>query len=338
MVQTVQSRLTFLAADPSAAEGGWPRPERPALRLKTRVGGSRCGGGGQSPRRRRKALGTATGCQGRGCKSASGQQYGVQTDPNGLLYMKARYYNPYICRFLNPDPSGFAGGLNLYAAFNGNPISNVDPTGLGAVGDNSAAASWINNASGVPANLSDPFGVNANNPSTGTLVGNGLNNTVSAIGQTIGQGLYDLTHLQFSTAQYNQIANTMYSTATPENPAATPYVEGALAVSGAADLGALGAGVWGAVGLPTMNVAVAPGQPYLIHVAYGVGDTWVNAVGTSLGNLTVSPYLASQTAASAYFTVTGIPVLNSAAVLATGGTAATCVTAAGSAFVRGWLP
>jgi len=27
-------------------------------------------------------------------------QFGVQTDPNGLLYMRARYYNPYISRFL----------------------------------------------------------------------------------------------------------------------------------------------------------------------------------------------------------------------------------------------
>ena len=57
-------------------------------------------------------------------------QFGVQTDPNGLLYMRARYYSPYICRFLNPDPSGFAGGLNFYAYANGNPISNEDPLGL----------------------------------------------------------------------------------------------------------------------------------------------------------------------------------------------------------------
>ncbi len=254
----------------------------------------------------------------------------------GHAVYRARYYNPYICRFVNPDPSGFSGGLNFYQFANGNPISMMDPTGLGAVGDNSAAASWINNASGVPANLSDPFGVNANNPSTGTLVGNGLNNTVSAIGQTIGQGLYDLTHWQFSTAQYNQIANTMYSTATPENPAATPYVEGALAVSGAAALTAGAAGTWAAAGLPTMNVAVGAGEPF--HVAYGVGGTWVNVVGSSLGNLTVSQAFAADTAASAYFTVTGIPVVNSAAVVATGGAAWTCVTAAGSAFARGWLP
>jgi RHS repeat-associated protein len=57
-------------------------------------------------------------------------QFGVQTDPNGLLYMRARYYNPYICRFLNPDPSGFAGGLNFYAFCGGNPISETDPFGL----------------------------------------------------------------------------------------------------------------------------------------------------------------------------------------------------------------
>jgi RHS repeat-associated protein len=57
-------------------------------------------------------------------------QFGVQTDPNGLLFMRARYYNPYISRFLNPDPSGFAGGLNFYVFANGNPVSETDPFGL----------------------------------------------------------------------------------------------------------------------------------------------------------------------------------------------------------------
>jgi RHS repeat-associated protein len=69
-------------------------------------------------------------------------RYGVMTDPNSLLYMCSRYYNPYICRFLNPDPSGFAGGLNLYAFANGNPVSYLDPFGLGAVGGESTST-WI---------------------------------------------------------------------------------------------------------------------------------------------------------------------------------------------------
>ena len=57
-------------------------------------------------------------------------RYGVMTDPNGLLYMRARYYNPYLCRFLNPDPLGFGGGMNFYAYANGNPVLYLDPFGL----------------------------------------------------------------------------------------------------------------------------------------------------------------------------------------------------------------
>jgi len=57
-------------------------------------------------------------------------RFAVQTDPNGLLYMRARYYNPYICRFINPDPIGFSGGLNWYMFADGNPVNYLDPYGL----------------------------------------------------------------------------------------------------------------------------------------------------------------------------------------------------------------
>jgi RHS repeat-associated protein len=56
--------------------------------------------------------------------------YGVQTDANALLFMRARFYNTTICRFVNPDPIGLAGGQNLYAYAGGNPISGLDPFGL----------------------------------------------------------------------------------------------------------------------------------------------------------------------------------------------------------------
>ncbi len=65
-------------------------------------------------------------------------RFGVMTDPNGLLYMRARYYNPYLCRFLNADPSGFSGGLNFYAYANGNPVSLTDPAGKYAILDDLA--------------------------------------------------------------------------------------------------------------------------------------------------------------------------------------------------------
>ena len=57
-------------------------------------------------------------------------QAGVQTDSNGLLNMRARYYSPYLMRFLNADPIGFSGGSNWFAYADGNPISLSDPFGL----------------------------------------------------------------------------------------------------------------------------------------------------------------------------------------------------------------
>lgn len=55
---------------------------------------------------------------------------GVETDSSGLLYMRARYYNPRIMRFLNADPIQFDGGMNWYAYCGDNPISRADPQGL----------------------------------------------------------------------------------------------------------------------------------------------------------------------------------------------------------------
>jgi RHS repeat-associated protein len=59
----------------------------------------------------------------------NGEQ-GVMTDSNGLLFMRARYYSPYLMRFLNPDPAGFTGGTNWFSFSDGNPISKSDPFGL----------------------------------------------------------------------------------------------------------------------------------------------------------------------------------------------------------------
>ncbi len=52
-----------------------------------------------------------------------------------LYFLRARYYNPILQRFISPDPLGFGGGSpNLYAyAFN-SPTNFVDPAGLSAAG------------------------------------------------------------------------------------------------------------------------------------------------------------------------------------------------------------
>ena len=121
-------------------------------------------------------------------------RYGVMSDPNGLLYMRARYYNPYICRFLNSDPSGFAGGLNFYAYADGNPISMLDPFGLGAVANNGVGQSWFSQnilgttgtyAPGVFPGIPGP---NAYHWGTGQL--GSMSASLQNIGSLAGNGFY----------------------------------------------------------------------------------------------------------------------------------------------------
>jgi RHS repeat-associated protein len=62
-----------------------------------------------------------------GLSGYTGQMYLAQA---GLYHYRARAYSPALGRFLQTDPIGMAGGMNLYAYTDNDPVNLIDPLGL----------------------------------------------------------------------------------------------------------------------------------------------------------------------------------------------------------------
>jgi RHS repeat-associated protein len=57
----------------------------------------------------------------------AGREYDQETE---LHYLRARYYDPQLGRFLSEDPIGIAGGVNLYEYAGDDPVNASDASGL----------------------------------------------------------------------------------------------------------------------------------------------------------------------------------------------------------------
>jgi RHS repeat-associated protein len=62
-------------------------------------------------------------------------QAGYYTDQStGLILTTFRYYDPVNGRFLNRDPTGYTGGINIYGYTGNNSVNSDDPYGLNGFG------------------------------------------------------------------------------------------------------------------------------------------------------------------------------------------------------------
>jgi RHS repeat-associated protein len=79
-----------------------------------------------------------------GAASGNKSQYTArENDGTGLYYYRNRFYSPTMQRFISEDPTGFAGGINLYAYVENSPLNFSDPFGLdlwGLTGGGTAGA------------------------------------------------------------------------------------------------------------------------------------------------------------------------------------------------------
>jgi RHS repeat-associated protein len=98
--------------------------------------------------------------------------WGVVTDPNGLHYMRARYYNARLMRFISSDPIGFGGGMNWYAFASNSPTHRIDPWGLddrGSSGGGFGGGWGFGSITGEPEYVPyDLYGLNRNITEKGT--------------------------------------------------------------------------------------------------------------------------------------------------------------------------
>jgi RHS repeat-associated protein len=85
------------------------------------------GSGGIVERQQQDAFGQSAG--------SSLTRYGFtgreQDRATGLIYYRARWYDPQLGRFISEDPIGTAGGINLFEYAHGDPMMYRELHGLG---------------------------------------------------------------------------------------------------------------------------------------------------------------------------------------------------------------
>jgi RHS repeat-associated protein len=64
-------------------------------------------------------------------------------EADNLVFLRARYYDSRVGRFISRDPIGYEGGLNLYTYCGNNPVMFVDPLGTVSHVGCAPFAGWV---------------------------------------------------------------------------------------------------------------------------------------------------------------------------------------------------
>ena len=75
----------------------------------------------------------------------------------GLYYNRHRYYDPTIGAYVNQDPIGYWGGMNLFGYVEGKPLAAIDPRGLQAYMCAAGLPAWCSNSPPPSSSLSSLF-------------------------------------------------------------------------------------------------------------------------------------------------------------------------------------
>jgi RHS repeat-associated protein len=129
--------------------------------------------------------------------------------PSGLSGYPFRFYDPTLQRFLNQDPIGEAGGMNLYGLAANSPLNGVDPLGLDLFQYNTTR-SQLENGESVPPPGPLPYFGGANGP--GEAIVESVNNAVSLAGNSLLFGaevITDFVKSLFKNPQDAEAAEAM---------------------------------------------------------------------------------------------------------------------------------